>query len=125
MRSPRGGYESGPDSPTNIKPPTGNGPGAEGRVLSRRPDRRLLHWAVPVTSEGRVLTPEEFAALPQYTGQMIWLDHQDCEDSFGPSRASWENKWHARAAVGQQNGTYFRTARTHDGMTVWRWGRRD
>lgn len=50
MSRPRG-YASGPDSPQHVKPPPGNGPGAEGRV--QPPYREGMDGSLMPTSEGR------------------------------------------------------------------------
>ena len=56
------------------------------------------------------------------TGRMIWLDDND--GPFG-SKAAPETVWCANARPGEQSGTYFRSVRTHEGMTVWTRGGRD
>lgn len=57
-----------------------------------------------------------------YTGAMIW---QDANGGPFESRAMPETVWCHSARPGEQSGTYFRSVRTNQGMTVWTWGGRD
>jgi hypothetical protein len=78
------------------------------------------------TCGGRPETADELLArMMAPTGRMVWLDaHGPSEGAF-EDRAKVETAWIAAAPVGAQSGTYWRTSRVHDGMTVWRWGGRD
>ena len=66
-----------------------------------------------------------WASTKILTGGSIFLE------SFGPSEGIFEDKvvpetqYHADAPVGTHSGTFFKTGRVRDGMSVWRWGGRD
>lgn len=55
------------------------------------------------------------------SGRQRWLEHDS--DSPWKSHAAEESAWHVCARIGEQSGTYFKTARTKNGMQVWRYGR--
>lgn len=59
------------------------------------------------------------------TGGFIWLAHDHYDSPFGEHTGpSPERLFHIEWPVGSQSGTYFKTSKTHDGMTVWLWGGR-
>lgn len=78
------------------------------------------------TCGGRPETRDEnLARRLALTGRRIWMEAHGPSGGVFEDRAVDETAWAAAAPVGAKGGTYWRTARTHDGMTVWRWGGRD
>lgn len=53
---------------------------------------------------------------------MIWLESYEPSKGTYEDHAAPETDYCRNAPLGTQSGTYFKTARTHEGMTVWRWG---
>lgn len=57
------------------------------------------------------------------TGRRIYLSHEFYDSPF-EDKTSDELLAHVEARIGEQYGTYFKTSKQRDGMTVWLWGGR-
>jgi hypothetical protein len=58
------------------------------------------------------------------TGRSRWLCHHRYDSPFGPDHEAPETWADVIAPLGAQHGTFFKTSKVHDGMTVWLWGGR-
>lgn len=72
---------------------------------------------------GHVFHDDEQCPYCTETGGSIWLSHEHYDSPFGAKTGAIpERLFHVTAPIGYQSGTYFKTSKQHDGMTVWLWG---
>jgi hypothetical protein len=94
------------------QPPRRHRRGADDRLVRQRlRDRRHAQ-------------PEARAQRHPPTGRSIWLCHHHYDSPFGPDREAPETWGSVIASIGDQGGTFFKTSKVHNGMTVWLWGGR-
>lgn len=56
------------------------------------------------------------------TGRSLWLEAAARSGGSFPDETAPEKVFHLEAPFGTQSGTYWKTARAHNHMTVWTWG---